>query len=278
MAKASSARRMPRKKRPQIAQQFNFSAANTQNRMPVAVPTLKISAFGIRHSAFGIRHSAFGIRHSAFGIRHWAFDMIADLKFAVRMLLHSRGFTLAALMVLTLGIGATTTMFSATNAVLLRPLPYPDADRMVAVRETRAQAGFEKTIMSAREYVDWTRDSRVLRDAAIVDYPGLAVAIDNAAVRLGAMRVSAEFFPLFGVRPMAGRAFTREAEQPGSGDVVLISRSVWQERFGGAADVVGRTDPRRRTADHDHRDPAAGLLVHGRAGSDRADDARRRSC
>jgi putative ABC transport system permease protein len=166
--------------------------------------------------------------------------MISDLRFAVRMLLHSRGFTATAIIVLTLGIGATTTMFSATNAVLLKPLPYPDAGRMVAVRETRAQAGFEKTIMSAREYLDWTRDSRVLKDAAIVDYPGLAVAIDNVAVRLGAMQVSAEFFPLFGVQPITGRAFTREAEQPGNSDVILISWKVWQERFGGAGDVVGR--------------------------------------
>jgi putative ABC transport system permease protein len=167
--------------------------------------------------------------------------MISDLRFAIRTLRHSRGFALTALLVLTLGIGATTTMFSATNAVLLRPLPYPDAGRMVAVRETRAQAGFEKTILSAAEYVAWTRDSKVLADATIVDYPGLAVAIDNTAVRLGAMSVSAEFFPLFGVHPIAGRAFTREAEQPGNGDVVLISAKVWQERFGGAAGVVGRT-------------------------------------
>ena len=163
--------------------------------------------------------------------------MIADLKFAIRMLAHSRGFTVTALIVLTLGIGATTTMFSATNAVLLKPLPYPDPDRMVVVRETRAQAGFEKTVVAAREYLDWTRGSKVLEDATIVDYPGLAVvAGDQPAVRLGAMRVSAEFFPLFGVRPVAGRAFTRDAEQPGNGDVILISYHVWQERFGGAAD------------------------------------------
>src|SRR4051812_31237150 len=153
--------------------------------------------------------------------------MISDLRFAVRMLAHSRGFTVTALLVLTLGIGATTTMFSATNAVLLKPLPYPDAGRIVAVRETRAQAGFEKTIMAAREYLDWTRDSRVLRDATIVDYPGLAFAADQqAAARLGAMRVSADFFPLFALRPAAGRTFTREAEQPGNGDVILISHRV----------------------------------------------------
>ena len=117
--------------------------------------------------------------------------MIADLKFAVRMLAHSRGFTVTALIVLTLGIGATTTMFSATNAVLLKPLPYPDPDRMVVVRETRAQAGFEKTVVAAREYLDWTRGSKVLEDATIVDYPGLAVvAGDQPAVRLGLNRGS----------------------------------------------------------------------------------------
>jgi putative ABC transport system permease protein len=169
--------------------------------------------------------------------------MVSDLRFAIRMLLHSRGFTVTAVVVLTLGIGATTTMFSATNSVLLRPLPYPDPERMVAVRETRAQAGFEKTIVAAREYLDWTRASRVLRDATIVDYPGLALAVEasDPGARLGAMRVSADFFPLFGVRPSAGRAFTREAEQPGRGDVVLISDRVWRERFAGAADAVGRT-------------------------------------
>jgi putative ABC transport system permease protein len=167
--------------------------------------------------------------------------MLLDLKYAVRMLAHSRAFTLTAILVLTLGIGATATMFSATNAVLLQPLPYPEAARMVAVRETRAQAGFEATLVSAREYLDWTRGSTTLRDAAIVDYPGLGLAFDGGAVRLASLRVSAEFFPLFGVRPLAGRAFGRDAEQPGNGDVVLIGYRVWQERFAGAADVVGRT-------------------------------------
>src|SRR3982750_2181993 len=167
--------------------------------------------------------------------------MLQDIRFALRMLAHSRGFTITALVVLTLGIGATTTMFSATHAVLMKPLPYPDPDRLVVVRETRAQAGFEATVMTAREYLDWARGSRVLQDAAIVDYPGLGLQADSGAVRLGAMRVSGEFFPLLGVRPVAGRAFTREAEQPGSAGVVLIAYRGWQERFSGAADVVGRT-------------------------------------
>src|SRR4029077_15705705 len=166
--------------------------------------------------------------------------MINDIRFAARLLIRSRGFTITAILVLALGIGATATMFSATNAVLLRPLPYPDPDRIVIVRETRSQAGFESTVLSGREYLDWTRGSRVLQDAAMVDYPGFGVKFDDGTARLGAMRVSAEFFRLLGVTPIAGRTFTRDAEQPGNGVVMLISARVWRERFGGAPDAVGR--------------------------------------
>src|SRR5205085_12060360 len=96
--------------------------------------------FSIWHLAFGFWLLAFGFWHLAFGIWHLAFgiDMITDLRFAARMLLHSRGFSATAFAVLTLGIGATTTMFSATNAILLKPLPYPDPARIFVVRETRA--------------------------------------------------------------------------------------------------------------------------------------------
>src|SRR5262245_66624975 len=134
--------------------------------------------------------------------------MINDIRFAVRMLVRTRAFTASALVVLTLGIGATATMFSATNAVLLRPLPFPQGDRLVVVRETRAQAGFEKTVMATREYVEWTRGSTVVENATLVDYPGLALAdAGHEAVRLSTLRVTADFFPLLGVRPAAGRAF-----------------------------------------------------------------------
>jgi putative ABC transport system permease protein len=167
--------------------------------------------------------------------------MLNDLRFAVRVLLRSPGFTSAALLVLTLGISATTTMFGAINAVLLEPLPFPDPDKLFVVRETRPQAGFERTVVSAEEYLTWTRGSRVIENAAIHSAPGVAIAINGATDRLPALRVSAEFFPLLGLTPIAGRPFTRESEQPGHGDVLLISYRLWQDRFGGAADVVGRT-------------------------------------
>jgi putative ABC transport system permease protein len=167
--------------------------------------------------------------------------MLNDLRFAGRILARSPGFTIAAVTVLTLGIGATTTMFGATNSVLLRPLPYPDPDRLFVVRETRAQPGFERTVVAANEYLDWTRNTSVIVDPAIVAFPGLAVGIDTAPDRLAALQVSAEFFRLFGVIPVAGRVFERDAELPGRGNVLLISYRLWQDRFGGAADVIGRS-------------------------------------
>jgi putative ABC transport system permease protein len=167
--------------------------------------------------------------------------MLNDLRYAVRTLLKSPGFTVAALVVLALGIGANTAMFGAINSVLLRPLPFPDADRLVVVRETRAQARFARTVVSEGEFLAWMRDSPVLEHAAIVDYPGVALRIGDTPERVPTLRVPADFFPLFGVTPVAGRAFTREEEQPGRGDVLLISHDVWQRRFGGAADAIGRT-------------------------------------
>ena len=167
--------------------------------------------------------------------------MLADLRYAFRLLVRSPGFTISALLVLTLGIGATTTMFGATNSVLLRPLPYPDAGHLYVMRETRAVAGFERTVVSASEYLAWTRATPVITDPAIVSYPGLAVVLDKDSERLPALQVSAEFFRLFGITPIVGRPFGRDAELPGHGDVLLLSYRIWQDRFGGRSDVVGRT-------------------------------------
>jgi putative ABC transport system permease protein len=167
--------------------------------------------------------------------------MLNDLRYASRMLLKSPAFTFGALAALAIGIGATTAMFSAVNSVLLRPLPFPDAERLFSVRETRAQSGFERTVVSEGEYLRWARNNPHFEYAAIVDMPALSVKIGDSPERVPALRVPADFFPLFGVRPAAGRAFTRDAEQPGRGDVILLSYTLWQSRFSGSAEAVGRT-------------------------------------
>jgi putative ABC transport system permease protein len=167
--------------------------------------------------------------------------MLNDLRYASRMLLKSRAFTFGALAALAIGIGATTAMFSAVNAVLLRPLPFPDAERLFTVRETRAQSGFERTVVSEGEYLQWGRNNPHFEDAAIVEMPGLSVRIGDSPERVPALRVPADFFPLFGVTAAAGRIFARDAEQPGRGDVILLSYNIWQSRLGGSAEAVGRT-------------------------------------
>ncbi len=156
------------------------------------------------------------------------------------MLLKSRAFVFGAVAALTIGIGATTAMFSAVNSVLLRPLPFPDADRLYVVRETRAQAGFERTVVADGEYLRWGRNNPHFEYAAVVEEPGLSIRIGDTPERMPALRVPADFFPLFGVTPAGGRVFTREAEQPGQGNVILISYNLWQRRLGASSDVIGR--------------------------------------
>ena len=134
-------------------------------------------------------------------------------------------------------------MFTAVNAILLRPLPYPNADRLVLVRETRPIAGFERT-RSPSEFLRWARDHPLVEHATVVTNPGLAIRFgSDRSERVSVLQVAADFFPLFGVTPFAGRTFGRDAEQPGRGDVMLITYDTWQKRFGGAADVIGRAIP-----------------------------------
>jgi hypothetical protein len=143
--------------------------------------------------------------------------MLNDLRYAARMLLKSRGFTIAALTALALGVGATTAMFSAVNSVLLRPLPFPDPERLYAVRETRAQAGFEKTVVAEGEYLRFGRDNPLFEYAAVVAMPGLAIRIGDTPERLPALRVPADFFPLFGVVPAAGPRIHARGGAAGTG-------------------------------------------------------------
>ncbi len=166
--------------------------------------------------------------------------MLSDLHFASRMLLKSRAFTLGAMIALAIGIGSTTAMFSAVNSVLLRPLPYPDADRLYIVRETRAQTGFERTVVAKGEYLQLGRNNPHFQYAAVVEEPGLSIRLGETPERMPALRVPADFFPLFGVTPVAGRAFMRDAERPGHANVILISYNLWQQRLGGSGNVLGR--------------------------------------
>jgi hypothetical protein len=167
-------------------------------------------------------------------------SLAADLRYAFRQLRRSPTFTLAAVACLALGIGPNTAIFSVINAVLIRPLPYPEPDRLVRLFEaTKADAADRNTVAPA-DFLDWRAQSRVFeRSAAIYDY-GVNLTGHGEPAEVTAELASADLFPLLGLAPTLGRTFTAEEDGPGGAKAVVLSHGLWQRRFGGARDVVGQ--------------------------------------
>jgi putative ABC transport system permease protein len=164
--------------------------------------------------------------------------MTRDVRHALRALLGSPGFTIPALLTLALGLGANTAMFSATSGLLLKALPYPDPDRLVALYETRADQSRQP--VSLLDLLDWRSQSQAF--SGIAGYRprsfGLGSGGGNVTVVQAGM-VTADFLPILGAMPILGRSFTGP-EEIGESAVVVIGHRLWRERFGGAGDVLGR--------------------------------------
>ena len=165
-----------------------------------------------------------------------------DLKFAIRQLLKSPGFTAVAVLTLALGIGANTSIFSVVNAVLLRPLPYPEPNRLVAVCESNPRLGLEQYVTSMGAYSDWREQNSVFEELGAATMLGQTPVSDKTgSVMAHAASVSANFFPLLGIRPILGRQFLAEEENPESGNVVLLSEGLWRDRFGADPAIINQT-------------------------------------
>ena len=164
-----------------------------------------------------------------------------DVKYGLRALARNPAFTAVALITLGLGIGANAAIFSVVNAVLLRPLPFPDSDRIVMVRKIELRLNATRGAASAAEYLDWRERNHTFAQLAgwTSGYYNLAGAAEPEQV-WGA-RVSANFFEVFRVNPVIGRAFLPEEEIPGRGQVAILSYRFWQEHFGGRSDALGRS-------------------------------------
>src|SRR5436190_14641562 len=162
-----------------------------------------------------------------------------DLKFAFRQLLKNPGFTAVAVLTLALGIGANTAIFSVVNAVLLRPLPYPESGQVVQLRADRP--GSPSTFIGSATFVEVKAQSQSL--ARIAAYSGGDMTLTGAgpAERVVSVAVTADFFPLLGVQPAVGRNFTREEDTPNGPKAAILGHGLWQSRFGGDPDVLGRT-------------------------------------
>lgn len=165
--------------------------------------------------------------------------MIQDLKYTLRTLAKSPGFTATAIIALGLGIGANSAVFSVVNAVLLRPLPYPDPDRILQLWEANQQSGVDDQAVAAPNYLDWHNRSTSFAAMAGVRNIDLALRTRDDTVRIPALRASAEFFTVLGVQPFLGRPFTNEEDRTRS-RVSVLSHGLWQRTFGADRTIVGR--------------------------------------
>lgn len=164
-----------------------------------------------------------------------------DTGYAVRASLKHRTFTLAVLLTLALGIGANSAMFSIVDAVLLRPLPYPSADRLVLVARRTPNGGLRESA-DARHYLFW-RDQQTTLDAIVAIQDGRAVSSDTPdhPERLVQLFVTADFFRVLGMTPVVGRNFLSDEDRPAAPPVVIVSHELWARRFGSDPRIVGQT-------------------------------------
>jgi len=167
-------------------------------------------------------------------------DLLADLRYALRLLRKTPVFTIAAIGTLALGIGANTTIFSLVQTMLLRPLPYQDPDQVVTVWEDRTAAGFPKNSPAPGNYRDWRTMNRSFTDMAATAFAFANLTGDGAPELVIGRRVTANFFSVLGVQPLVGRTFTAADDTVGQ-RVVVISHALWQRRYGGDPNIVGRT-------------------------------------
>jgi putative ABC transport system permease protein len=163
-----------------------------------------------------------------------------DLRYGMRMLLKHKSVTAIAMLSLALGIGANTAIFSLVDAVLLRPLPFHEPDRLVMVWEEASRIGFPRNTPAPANYADWKAQNQSFEDLAALRYGSYNLTDENEPEKVEAQAVTANFFPLLGVAPVRGRSFAPEEDQPEGNKVVLLSYSLWQRRFGGDPELIGK--------------------------------------
>lgn len=164
-----------------------------------------------------------------------------DFRYGLRMLFRSPSFTVVAVGILAVGIAAGTAIFSVVNAVLLRPLPYTEPDRLVLVHESLPKLYLRAGAVSAADYWDYKEGNDVFSNIACFTTENLNLTGQGDAARIQVARVSASLFSLLGVSPKMGRLFTDDEDRPGAEAVILISERLWRAKFGSDADISGRS-------------------------------------
>ena len=164
-----------------------------------------------------------------------------DVRFAFRLLRKSPGFTIAAVLTLAVGIGGNTAVFSAVNGVLLHPLPYPNADRLVTIAHTTKGGGIPKNLPgSSATHVVYSA-AKSFSALALYESIKLTLTGQDAPERLNVVRATQSIFTVLGVSPHLGRVFSAEEDQPGAAGVVVISDALWRRRFNADREIIGHS-------------------------------------
>jgi predicted permease len=166
-------------------------------------------------------------------------SLVQDLRYGVRTLLKSPGFTLVAMLALALGVGANSAMFSIVNAVLLRPIPYSQPDRLLKMYSRTKN--FNRSSVSYPNFLDWQRRSHSFDRMAAYRGDNFNLTGQAEPERLRGLMASATLFDTLGVRPLIGRTFTAAEDQLGAAPVAVLTSGLWKSQFGGAPDVLGRS-------------------------------------
>jgi putative ABC transport system permease protein len=168
-------------------------------------------------------------------------SLLRDLKFSIRSLLKHPSLTLIAIVTLAIGIGSNSAIFSVVNALLIKPLPFSDLDRIVAIWEKVPSRGMERNEVAVANYLDWRAQNNSFEQIGL--YRGWSANLTGIQPpeRLEGFLVSANFFAVVGMKPVIGRGFTADEDQPGKEPVALLTYGLWQRRFGGDPNITSKT-------------------------------------
>ncbi len=223
------------------------SEMDTELRFHIESYASDLNRAGIPHEeaerrarmAFGSVESFKAECRGSLGLRLWD-ELCADVRYGVRAMRRTPGFTLVTVLTLALGIGANSAIFGIVYGLLYRPLPFPDENRIAAVHMSFAPQDNAKGNLSIADFVDWKYGNRVFEQVAAYSPSRFALTGGDQAEEVTGALITADFFSILGIRPVLGRVF-RAGDDSGTGaNLVVISASLWQRRFGSSPDVVGR--------------------------------------
>jgi putative ABC transport system permease protein len=192
-----------------------------------------------RRALGNIEHAKEQLRDARAGA--WIDQLERDLRFGVRAMVRRPGFTCVAVSTIALGIGATTAIFSLADNVLFRPLPFPNADRLVSVWEVRPALRRPRMEAAPLNYVDWRRESNSFEDLAAYFHDSATLTDSGTPERLPIAGVTPNFMSMLRVPPLVGRSFEYPDGTPGRAATTILSYGLWQRRFGGDRTIIGRT-------------------------------------